>query len=43
MADMKNMLVGALIIGVAVLGYPYYQSRQNTVEITLPDVSIQKN
>lgn len=42
MADMKNMLVGALIVGVAVLGYLYYQSRQNTVEIKLPDVTIQK-
>jgi hypothetical protein len=43
MADMKNMIMGALIIGVAVLGYLYYQSRQNTVEITLPDVTIKKN
>jgi hypothetical protein len=42
MADLKNMLVGALIIGVAVLGYLYYQSRQHTVEITLPNVTIEK-
>ena len=38
---MKNLLVGALIVGVAVLGYLYYQSRQNTVEIKLPDVTIE--
>jgi predicted negative regulator of RcsB-dependent stress response len=43
LSTMKNMVVGALIIGVAVLGYLYYQSRQNTVEITLPDVTIKKN
>ncbi len=39
---MKNLLVGALIVGVAVLGYFYYQSRQNTIEIKLPDVTIEK-
>lgn len=39
---MKNLLVGALIVGVAVLGYLYYESRQNTIEIKLPDVSIEK-
>ena len=38
---MRNLLVGALIVGVAVLGYLYYQSRQNTVEIKLPDVTIE--
>lgn len=39
---MKNILFGALIVGVAVLGYLYYQSRQNTLEIKLPDVTIEK-
>lgn len=38
----KNILLGVLIASVAVLGYFYYQSRQNTVEIKLPNVSIEK-
>ncbi len=42
MAEMKNILIGALIVGVAVLGYLWYQSRQNTIEIQLPNVSIEK-
>ena len=39
---MKNILIGALIVGVAVVGYLYYQSRQNTIEIKLPNVTIEK-
>jgi hypothetical protein len=42
MAGMKNILIGALIAGVAVLGYLYYQNRQSTIEIKLPNVSIEK-
>mgnify|MGYP003542786927 CR=1 FL=1 len=43
MANMKNILVGGLIVAVAVLGYLYYQSRQNTLEIKLPNVTVEKN
>ena len=39
---MKNILIGALIVGVAVLGYFYYQNQQKTIEIKLPNVSIDK-
>ncbi len=42
MRDMKNVLIGALIVGAAVAGYLYYQSRQNTIEIRLPNVTIEK-
>ena len=38
MTDMKNLLLGALLVAVGVLGYAYYQSRQNTIEITLPKI-----
>ncbi len=36
MTDTKNLMIGVLLIAVAILGYSYYQSRQNTIEITLP-------
>ena len=42
MSEMKNILIGALIAGIVVLGYLYYQSRQSTLEIKLPNVSIEK-
>ena len=42
MSGMKSILIGALIVAVAVLGYLYYQGRQNTIEIKLPNVSIEK-
>lgn len=42
MPGTKNMLMGILIASVAVLGYFYYQNRQNTVEIKLPNVTIEK-
>ena len=43
MADVKNILIGGLMVGVAVLGYVYYQSRQNTIELKLPTITIEKN
>ena len=43
MADAKNLIICALTIGVLVLGYVYYQSRQNTIEIRLPTVTIDKH
>ena len=42
MSGTKNVLLGILIASVAVLGYFYWQSRQNTVEIKLPNVSVEK-
>lgn len=41
--DMKSFLIGALIIAVAALGYLYYQSQQNTIEVDLPGVKIEGN
>jgi len=38
----KSMLIGALVVAVAVLGYLYWDSQQNTV-VKLPGVTIKKN
>jgi hypothetical protein len=40
--DGKSMVIGALLIGVAVLGYLYWDSQHNTV-VKLPGVEIKKN
>jgi hypothetical protein len=40
--DGKSMLIGAPIIGVAVLGYLYWDSQHNTV-LQVPGVTIKKN
>ena len=42
MTDTRNVLIAVLAIAVVVLGYFYYQSRQNTIEIKLPGISIPK-
>jgi hypothetical protein len=42
MTDTRNLIIAVLAIAVAALGYLFYQSRQNVVEIKLPSVSIQK-
>lgn len=42
MTDTRTIVIVVLAIVTAVLGYFYYQSRQNVVEIKLPSVSIQK-
>ena len=39
---MKTMLIGALIIAVAVLGYLYWDSQNNTI-VKVPGVTIKKN
>jgi hypothetical protein len=39
---MNNFLIGALVIAVAVLGYLYWDSRENTV-LKAPGVEIKKN
>jgi RsiW-degrading membrane proteinase PrsW (M82 family) len=41
MSNAKSMLIGALAVGVVVLGYFYYQNQNNTVQITLPTVKVQ--
>lgn len=39
--DMKSMVIGALAIGIAVLGYLYYDSQQSSIKIDLPGVKIE--
>jgi predicted negative regulator of RcsB-dependent stress response len=41
-ANMKSLLIGALVVAVAVLGYYYYQNQRNTIQIQLPTVKIDK-
>ena len=38
----RSMLIGALVVAVAVLGYLYWDSQHNTV-VKLPGVEIKKN
>jgi predicted negative regulator of RcsB-dependent stress response len=40
--DGKSLLIGALLIGIVVLGYLYWDSQQNTV-FKAPGVEIKKN
>lgn len=42
MAITKNALILVLSIVALSMGYYYYQSRQNVVEIQLPNISIEK-
>ena len=39
--DLKSMLIGALVIAVAVLGYLYYDSQQTKVKVDLGGVKIE--
>ena len=39
--DSRTVIVVALLIAVAVLGYLYYESQQSGVEIKAPGVDIQ--
>jgi hypothetical protein len=40
--DVKSLIIGALAVAVAVLGYLYYQETQEpTVKIDLPGVKIE--
>lgn len=45
MKSWQNVLIGAMAVAVAVLGYLYYQERRERVEvkIDLPNLSIEKN
>lgn len=40
--DGKSMFIGALVIAVAVMGYLYWDSQENTV-VKVPGVTIKKN
>jgi len=40
--DGKSLVIGALLIGIVVLGYLYWDSQQNTV-FKAPGVAIKKN
>ncbi len=40
MTDPKSLIIGALFVMVAVLGYMAYERNQNTVQIQLPSVKI---
>jgi hypothetical protein len=39
--DVKSLLIIVLVIGVAVLGYLYYDSQQSSVRVDLPGVKIE--
>lgn len=39
--DMKSMIIGALVVAVAILGYLYYDSQQSSVKIDLPGLKIE--
>lgn len=41
--DMKSLLIGALVVAVAVLGYLYYDSQQTKVKVDLGGVKIEGN
>ena len=42
MTDTRNLIIAALALATAALGYFYYQSRQNVVEIQLPKITIDR-
>ena len=39
--DLKTLLIVALVVAVAVLGYLYYESQQTGVRVDLPGVKIE--
>ncbi len=39
--DLKTVLIVALVVAVAVLGYLYYESQQTSVRVDLPGVKIE--
>ena len=42
MATTQTMVITVLAIALLTLGYFYYQSRQNVVEIKLPSIKIER-
>lgn len=41
MSDPKNLLILALLVGVAVLGYLYYESQRTKVSIDVPGFKLE--
>jgi hypothetical protein len=41
--DIKTLFIGALVIGIGVLGYLYYDSQRNQVKVDLPGVKIESH
>lgn len=41
--DTKSIIIGALAVGVVVLGYLYYESQKTSIRIDLPGVKIEGN
>jgi hypothetical protein len=41
MSDPKNLVIALLVIGVAVLGYLYYDSQQSHVRIDVPGFKLE--
>jgi uncharacterized protein HemY len=39
--DLKTLLIVALVVAVAVLGYLYYESQQNVVRIDAPGFKLE--
>lgn len=39
--DMKSLIIGALAVAVAVVGYLYYENQRTSVKIDLPGVKIE--
>lgn len=39
--DAKSLMIGILLIGVAVLGYLYYEEQQSSVKVDLPGIKIE--
>lgn len=40
MRPVTTLIIAALVVGILVLGYMYYQSTQNDITIQLPNVSV---
>jgi hypothetical protein len=39
--DIKSLVILALVVGVGVLGYLYYDARQHSVSVDLPNLKIE--
>lgn len=40
--DVKSFMLGGLAVAVVILGYLYWEKQRNTVEIKLPQVTIER-
>jgi len=39
--DIKSLVILVLLVGVGVLGYLYYDARQHSVSVDLPNLKIE--